>query len=127
MNDHPQVPTDFANLLSPFNADAEHASNDPWVPGLPHDTAATRAARLANAMAYLVDRDDGWLRLIPSRDGSKAYAKWKFTAGRYSGSYVMVLVQPWNSMALPLLLVDALLKVDAGMLRPTLDKYFALD
>lgn len=94
-----------------------------YLPGSP----AARDARLSSGMADLVMRDDGWLRLIPSRDGSLSYAKWKFTHGRHAGKYVMVAVAHWNSMDLVPLLRDKLREVDAGLLRPTLDKYFSLD
>lgn len=98
-----------------------------YEPGIHPGTAAARDARLSSGMVDIVSRDDGWLRLIPSRDGSLSYAKWKFTHGRHAGKYVMVAVAHWNALDLVPLLRDKLREVDAGMLRPTLDKYFSLD
>lgn len=121
------LPQDFSNAQPRHTQESDHVQLDPLGISLPPISRDTVAPRLYEALVYLVSRDDGWLRLIPSRDGTMAYAKWKFTAGRHRDSYVMVAVQSWNSIALPWLLVEQLIKVDTGQLKPTLDKYYSRD
>ena len=78
----------------------------------------------AAALAALLTRDDGWLRVSPQDDGLTVYFKWKFTGGPHVNHYVMV-VYPYTQCAEALsrlaLKVHA---VDCGKQRPVKDHYF---
>jgi hypothetical protein len=82
-----------------------------WAPATPHKKVLTGAVGF---LEELLQRDDGWLRLIPSRDGSPVYAKWKFTAGKHANHYVMSVGQYWQLDYLLQLLLLKLDKVDTG-------------
>jgi hypothetical protein len=71
----------------------------------------------SEALDYLAQRDDGWLRLIPSRDGHPVYCKWKFTSGRYANHYVMALGQWWQMDYILAMLIHKIEEVDVGILR----------
>jgi len=121
------MPQDFANrpIISPAEFDNAYlpAGSDPDV----RHRAHTIAIAIYASLAEILDRDDGWLRVIPSRDRSPIYAKWKFTSGEHDGKYVMVVVQYYQLDELFPQLLGQLHKVDRGALKPTLDKYFSLD
>lgn len=69
----------------------------------------------------LLDRTDGWLRVIPRSTGEYSL-KWRFTSGAWSGHYVF-----WQSGKCETLasafrgLLLKLYDVDGGHLRPSLD------
>ncbi len=91
-------------------------------------TAVEQAAELEQraaagpALSDLLMRDDGWLRAIPDGEGKTAYLKWKFTRGQFAGSYVMVVVQPWNWPDGFRMLETKILNCYAGIRKPTKDR-----
>lgn len=74
------------------------------------------------ALCELLMRDDGWLRAIPDGEGNTAYLKWKFTRGQFSGSYVMVVVRPWEHTMGFTLLLDKIRDCYEGLRKPTRDR-----
>lgn len=92
----------------------------------PVESTAADGARVAEsaALSYLLMRDDGWLRASPDGEGKAVFIKWKFTRGKFAGTYVMVVVSPWSiGSAWPMLQG----KIDgcyAGTRRPTKDSSY---
>jgi hypothetical protein len=86
----------------------------------PH-RADSATAFAGNPLLSLVTRDDGWLRIIPSRDSESVYIKWKFSHGTHAGYYVMCVVQYWQMGYGLNLLVDKLEAVEKGTFKPTRD------
>lgn len=76
----------------------------------------------AQAMQYLMLRDDGWLRMVPHDHGKVSFWKWKFTAGPHAGHYVMWVADcdDWTGAVVGL--VTKIMLVDRGELRPALDR-----
>lgn len=87
------------------------------VPG-PGRTATTGARKIPTtaqaSLEVLAQRDDGWLRLVPSRDGSPIYLKWKFTSGPRERYYVMTVAQYWQLDYAFVMLLHKLSNFDAG-------------
>ena len=84
----------------------------------------TRYWDLKQSMDILMNRTDGWMRVIPQPDDNKIYLKWKYTRGTYEGCYVMAVVQ---NMQLPdgiMLLCHKVIQADQGLLRPTRDRLY---
>ncbi len=75
-----------------------------------------------SALSHLLMRDDGWLRAIPDGAGKAAYLKWKFTRGKFSGSYVMVVVHSYEWPMGFTLLTDKIEDCYAGLRKPTKDR-----
>jgi hypothetical protein len=75
-----------------------------------------------SALSHLLLRDDGWLRAIPDGAGKAAYLKWKFTRGKFSGSYVMVVVHAYEWPMGFTLLTDKIEDCYAGLRKPTKDR-----
>lgn len=100
-------------------ADSDPNGN-PAISGRGDRASAAHAlpARTSTALEYLSQRDDGWLRFIPSRDGSPVYCKWKFTSGPHQNCYVMSVGQYWQLDYIFHLLLRKLDDVDAGNLDP---------
>lgn len=96
-----------------------HPGTDPTAPS-PHNAGASTAAA-GKPLADLVTREDGWLRITPIRDSGTVFIKWKFTRGDWAGHYVMSVVQYWQMGYGLALLLDKLLAVEYGSLRPTKD------
>ena len=92
-------------------------------PGIPiTDTVQDAVRRTATAtLSYLLMRDDGWLRLVPAADGKTLYLKWKFSRGKWSGHYVMAVVEVWQWDYGLSLLADKLEAVDLSVKIPTKD------
>jgi hypothetical protein len=76
------------------------------------------------ALSNLLLRDDGWLRAIPDGEGKTAYLKWKFTRGQFAGTYVMVVVQPWNWEVGFRMLQGKIDNCYAGSRKPTPDRSY---
>jgi hypothetical protein len=76
------------------------------------------------ALQQLLMRDDGWLRAIPDGAGKTAYLKWKFTRGCFTGSYVMVVIRPWEGDDGFRMLLAKIMNCYAGNRRPTPDKAY---
>lgn len=76
----------------------------------------------SQAMHYLMLRDDGWLRMVPHDHGKVTYWKWKFVSGPWKGHYVMWVADcdDWTGAVVGL--VTKIRMVDAGELRPALDR-----
>lgn len=70
---------------------------------------------------HLMQRDDGWLRMVPHPLDDVLYLKWKFNKGQHSGCYVMSRVASWQLDYGLDLLLDKLAAVDDGSKRPTRD------
>lgn len=75
-------------------------------------------------LVQLMLRDDGYLRCIP--DGAKKviYLKWKFTMGPHRGSYVMVVVSPYEIEEGHILLLRKLNGVYDGTFHATVDRAY---
>jgi len=88
----------------------------------PEDTVQDAVRRTATAtLSYLLMREDGWLRLVPAADGKTLYIKWKFSRGKWSGRYVMAVVEVWQWDYGLTLLADKLEAVDLSIKIPTKD------
>jgi len=100
----------------------QHSEHNPADSNLAQDAAkwSTHAA----ACARLFSRADGWLRAVPDFDTGRLYVKWKFTAGRYAGHYVMAVHTLWSFDEAVSTLLDKLDAVDSGARRPTRDNYY---
>jgi hypothetical protein len=98
---------------------SDYRSSHPGPTG-PHEPTAHTYSSGA-PLLLLVSRDDGWLRIVPERDSSTVYLKWKFTRGQHTGKYVMAVVQQWTLGYGLRLLVEKLEAVDEGHFKPTLD------
>lgn len=83
-----------------------------------------RYENLTRTLRYLAQRDDGWLRMVPSLDEHVVWLKWKFTRGIWEHHYVMVKVEAMRVGWGLELLVDKLRSVDAGEKKATYDRLF---
>lgn len=72
-------------------------------------------------LTSLLLRNDGWLRCCPDGDSTLVFLKWKFTSGKWSNHYVMVVVYYWQLDYGLSLLRDKILAVEEGAHRPTRD------
>lgn len=124
MPTEPQLPQDFANQPTPKPKESFDVPAVPHPDLLPGNDFSARAARLLDATDYLLHRDDGWLRVVPSRDGAPCYAKWKYTHGKHAGCYVMVAVPDWAASSAIWELCKVVHDVDHGNRKPTVDRYF---
>lgn len=88
----------------------------------PPRTAGPVPTTLTHSLRELLERDDGWLRAIPTRDKQPCYLKWKFTHGPWERHYVMVVVASDGLQFGFELLLRKLSEVDAGLRKPTRDK-----
>jgi len=118
------LPTDFANPRTLHPTESFDVPEVPHPALLPRDNFSARAAQLLDAADYLLHRDDGWLRVIPPRDGAPCYAKWKFTHGKHAGCYCMVAVPEWAATSAIWELTKVVHDVDHGRRKPTVDKFF---
>lgn len=90
--------------------------------GVPEGEDRTRAA--CDALYALTARTDGWLRIVPDKNGIALHAKWKFTSSRWPNHYVYYRVDRghWSEAILGLALkVES---VDNGSLKPTFDTWY---
>lgn len=93
--------------------------------GLPRTRPASGAyGGLAVLLGHLIDRHDGWLRIVPESDAQKVFIKWKFNSGKWPNHYVMVVGECWQIEYLFALLVAKLYEVDDGLRIPTTDHRF---
>jgi hypothetical protein len=83
-----------------------------------------RGERPPPALSELLLRDDGWLRAIPDGTGKTAYLKWKFTRGKFAGTYVMVVVRPWDWQDGFRMLQAKIENCYAGNRKPTPDRSY---
>jgi hypothetical protein len=90
----------------------------------PHEPSA-HTLQAGPTLARLVDRFDGWLRIVSDGDTGQVYIKWKFTRGHWRGHYVMAVVQYWQLGYGFQLLLDKLAAVEEGTFKPTLDTPFS--
>jgi hypothetical protein len=87
-----------------------------------------QAERLADGLLalqlfeVLLQRDGGWLRVVPRRDEDVVYWKWKYTDGPHMNHYVMVRTSKTEVLLGLRELAHKLDRVDDGVLRPTLDR-----
>lgn len=70
----------------------------------------------------LMQRTDGWLRIVPKLDDDRIYLKFKFTGGRWAHHYIMSVVDITRFPEGLMLLVHKLHQVELGDLRPSKDK-----
>lgn len=75
-------------------------------------------------LGTLLNRDDGWLRIVPDSNGKVVWWKWKFTAGKWSGRYVMVRAEQDQHTDAMHILCKKLRMVDTANLIPTRDSYY---
>lgn len=76
------------------------------------------------ALAQLLHRGDGWVRMVGDLDGKNLYLKYKWTGGEWRNHYVMAVVMLETlSFGLGLLLAKVQ-QVDIGVRRPTPDRNF---
>lgn len=76
---------------------------------------------IADALMELLDRTDGWLRIVPDGEHKCVFFKWKFHRGPHAGHYVMSVVE-WYQIAYGLQLIALkVAQVDEGSLKPTKD------
>jgi len=87
-----------------------------------HETASTWATSpLAQALFYLLLRDDGWLRAVPQENGKTIFLKWKFTNGKFAGKYVMYVITDGDLPAGFAGLFDKIARAYQGTHTPTPD------
>lgn len=72
----------------------------------------------------ILDREDGWLRIVPDHDQKVLWVKWKYTRGRWRGHYIMVRMGIYEHGLAASMLLRKLNDVDLGQARPTLDSYY---
>lgn len=75
-------------------------------------------------VSELLQRDDGWLRIVPDSDGKTVWWKWKFTRGKWSGFYVMAVGRQDQHAEAIAVMLHKLGKVDDGEDRPIQDRYY---
>lgn len=75
-------------------------------------------------LASVLQRDDGWLRIVPDGDGKVIWWKWKFIHGKHAGHYVMVRGEQAQNVESLRVLARKLAQVDRGESRPTRDSYY---
>jgi hypothetical protein len=66
-------------------------------------------------------RDDGWLRAVPQDEGKAIFLKWKFTRGKFAGSYVMYVVTDMDIATGWIGLAEKIARTYAGTHTPTPD------
>lgn len=112
----PAVDAALAAQSAPF---AHPAHRDVVTTG----TLESHRAYTLFALGVLVDRADGWLRVVPERDGNSVFIKWKFTHGLWDGHYVLAVTTRFSIAAGFATLLEKLEDVDRGRRRPTKDHY----
>lgn len=83
--------------------------------------AASRGSGLDESMSFLLQRDDGWLRVVPHNFGQVTYWKWKFARGPHRGTYVMFRLDYFDWVAGLQGLAEKVREVDEGRRKPALD------
>lgn len=89
------------------------------VPGVQPNTVGLAPA--SEALAELLARDDGWLRIVPQEFGAVAYFKWKFSRGPHKNRYVMFRCDDMNYTAALWGLWQKVREVDRGERTPAYD------
>jgi len=78
---------------------------------------------LAAMVAYLSDRNDGWLRIMPQVNGEVAW-KYRFTHGAHAGRYVFIIQTIYQTAREAAQNLRAsLADVDIGGRKPSLDTW----
>lgn len=75
-------------------------------------------------LATILDRRDGWLRIVPDGDGKVCWFKWKFTTGPWAGFYAMVRGERDQHGESLRVLARKLNDIDGGFSKPTRDSYY---
>jgi hypothetical protein len=83
--------------------------------------AATQDNAADGALDGLAAYDEGWLRIISHDFGALRYYKFKFSKGKYAGSYVFVRSDGLRPRECLWLLLGKVQKVYEGTMRPTPD------
>lgn len=82
---------------------------------------AEGAGRCGAALAGLAYYDDGWLRVVSHGFGANVYFKFKFSRGKFSGSYVFYRCDDLDFATALEVLLGKVEGVYAGSVRPTPD------
>jgi hypothetical protein len=77
---------------------------------------------IADAIAEMLFRGDGWLRCTAPLDGRSMYVFFKFSIGRWAGHYVVVRVGRTQFERALQLLLQKISLVDSGQLSPSRDR-----
>jgi hypothetical protein len=116
------------DVLSPATrAKAREASRLPLQPQGDQTAIGqlVRVERVLEDLLVLVGRGDGWMRWTADRDGKTVFLKYKFTSYQYPNHYVFVSGPIYDVALLVAALVRKCELVDAGQLKPTLDKPYS--
>lgn len=106
-------------------AQAEESASVPKALHFPSSPPLRPSASLSGAdVSELLNRDDGWLRIVPDEDGKTVWWKWKITRGKWQGHYVMCVGRQDQHSESIAVILHKLSKVDSGELRPTKDSYY---
>jgi len=116
--DDEYTPATRAKLREAVTGGAEEGADRTFIGQL------SRCERVLEDMMILVGRGDGWMRWTATRDGKILYLKYKFTSYRYPNHYVLVSGPIWDVAMLVATLLRKCERVDAGTLKPTLDRAF---
>lgn len=86
-------------------------------------TGTRDAEAIAEHMLWFASQMEGYLRYIPDGDQKKVYIKWKWSTGRWSGHYVMSVVDITDIGAGLFFLRRRVQEVEDGYRTPTRDQY----
>ncbi len=83
-----------------------------------------QSAEAVDALSYLLNRGDGWLRMTAPLDGKSVYLKYKYTSGKHRGCYVMA-VATFDQLAwAACLLAHKTRQADTGEVLPSPDTFY---
>ena len=118
------LPRDHDELEHYVNAYIKRRDQQPKREELALPANILRIIEAYDALRTIVCRQDGWLRVVPDYDAARLYWKWKYTAGRYDGHYVMYVGDMGDMNSAVVGLLEKIEKADIGELKPTKDKYY---
>jgi len=93
----------------------------------PADAGTQAPIAITSLLQRLANRDDGYLRIIPDKEQSWLYVKWKFNGGPHAGGYAFVSGESHDVVALLWQLQQQIDDIYSGRRRATPDKPFIID
>lgn len=117
-------PDDVLDAATKAQIAAVHGGRHEGAPVPTHQHPFAEGEQVLRDIQWLLARGDGWMRWTSDTDGKTVFLKYKFTSLLWPNHYVFVSGPTWDVAIWMGALVRKCELVDAGQLKPTLDRPF---